>query len=95
MYNVYGLVEDKATARRLYQKTHFVSLVPIMNKSIEDGRSDKEMEEWFISMFNPKGAATKSEEYNKAAGRDGTGKNAKIKIRLKELEKSYNEFFDK
>jgi len=94
MYNVYLLIEDKATAKRLYQKTHFVSLIPVMKKSIEDGLSDKQMEEWFVSMFQPKGAATKSEEYNIAAGRDGTGKNAKIKIRLEALEKSYDEFFE-
>lgn len=37
MYNVFLLVEDKATAKRLYQKTHFVSLVPVMKKSINDG----------------------------------------------------------
>ena len=93
MYNIYILVEDKATAKRLYQKTHFVSLVPIMKKSIDDGLSDKQMEEWFIDMFQPKGAATKSEKYNMAAGRDGTGKNIKIKMRLDALMKSYDEFF--
>ena len=94
MYNVYCLVEDKATAKRLYQKTHFVSLVPIIKRSIDDGFSDKQTEEWFVSMFQPKGAATKSEEYNLAAGRDGTGKNAKIKARIEALTKSYNKFFE-
>lgn len=93
MYNVYLLVEDKATAKRLYQKTHFVSLVPIVKRSLDDGLSDKQIEEWFVSMFQPKGAATRSEEYNMAAGRDGTGKNAKIKMRLEALTKSYDEFF--
>ena len=93
MYNVYELIEDKATAKRMYQKTHFVSLIPVMLQSLNDGLSDKQMEEWFVSMFQPKGAATKSEEYNMAAGRDGTGKNSKIKIRLEVLMKSYDEFF--
>lgn len=93
MYNVYELIEDKATAKRMYQKTHFVSLIPVMLQSLNDGLSDKQMEEWFVDMFQPKGAATKSEEYNMAAGRDGTGKNTKIKIRLKVLMKSYYEFF--
>ncbi len=93
MYNIYELIDDKATAKRMYQKTHFISLVPVMLQSLKDGLSDKQMEEWFVDMFQPKGAATKSEEYNMAAGRDGTGKNTKIKIRLNELMKSYNEFF--
>ena len=93
MYNIYELIDDKATAKRMYQKTHFISLIPVMSQSLKDGWSDKQMEEWFVDMFQPKGAATKSEEYNMAAGRDGTGKNAKIKIRLNELMKSYNEFF--
>lgn len=93
MYNVHELTDDKATAKRMYQKTHFVSLVPIMLQSLNDGLSDKQMEEWFVDMFQPKGAATKSEEYNKAAGRDGTGKNSKIKMRLDALMESYNNFF--
>lgn len=94
MYNVYKLIDDKATAKRMYQKTHFVSLVPIMLRSLKDGLSDKQMEEWFVDMFQPKGAATKSESYNAAAGRDGTGKNAKIKVRLQALAESYNKFFE-
>lgn len=93
MYNIYELIEDNMTAKRMYQKTHFVSLIPVMLQSLNDGLSDKQMEEWFVDMFQPKGAATKSEDYNMAAGRDGTGKNAKIKIRLEALRKSYDEFF--
>lgn len=93
MYNIYGMVENLATARRMYQKTHFVSIVPIILQSIKDNLTDKQMMEWFVDMFQPKGPATKSEEYNVAAGRDGTGKNIKIKARLEALKKSYSGFF--
>ena len=50
------------------------------------------MKEWFIDMFQAKGATTKLEEYNMAAGRDETGKNIKIKMRLDALMKSYDDF---
>lgn len=93
MFNILSIIEDSATARRMYQKTHFVSLIPIMKRSIDEGLSDKQMEEWFVNLFQPKGAATRSEEYNKAAGRDGTGKNSKIRARLEALNKDYDEYF--
>ena len=69
-----------------------VSVVPIIAKSIADGKSDEEMMEWFVHFFAGKKSATISSVYNSAAG-SGSGKKDNVRKRLEEVEKSYDEFF--
>lgn len=92
MVNVHGLIEDKKVAKRIYTRTHMVSVVPIIAKSITDGRSDEEMMEWFVTFFAGKKSATISSVYNSAAG-SGSGKKESVRKRLDEIEKSYNQYF--
>lgn len=89
---VHGLIEDKKIAKRIYTRTHMISIVPIVKKSIDDERSDLEMMEWFVTFFAGKKSATISSVYNSAAG-SGSGKKDNVRKRLEEVEKSYNEFF--
>lgn len=94
MLKVHGLIEDKKIAKRIYTRTHMISVVPIMAQSIKDGRTDEEMMEWFVTFYSGKKSATISSIYNSAAG-SGSGKKESVKKRLLEIEKSYNEFFRK
>lgn len=94
MQSIHDLIEDKKIAKRLYTRTHLLSIVPIMKKSIDDGKTDTEMMEWFVTFYAGKKSATVSSVYNSAAG-SGSGKYVSIKKRFDEIEKSYNEYFSK
>lgn len=90
--NIHSLIEDKKIAKRLYTRTHMVSIVPVVAQSIKDRMTDEQMMEWFVTFFAGKKSATISSTYNFAAG-SGSGKKESVKKRLDELEKSYNEYF--
>ena len=92
MKAVHDLIEDKKIAKRLYTKTHLLSVVPIMKQSIEDGRTDIEMMEWFVTFFAGKKSATISSIYNSVAV-SGSGKSISIRKRVDEIQKSYDNFF--
>lgn len=92
MKNVHNLIEDKRVAKRVYTRTHMITIVPIMAQSIKDGKTDEEMMEWFVSFFVGSKSATISSEYNRAAGR-GTGKKEAVRKRLEEIQKSYDSYF--
>lgn len=90
--NVHGMIEDNKIAKRMYLRTHLVSIVPIMFQSLKDGLSDKQMMEWFVTFFSGKKSPTTSKVYNEASGR-GTGKNSAIRKRLEEIKRNYEEYF--
>ena len=90
---IHNLIEDKKVAKRIYTRTHMISIVPVIAQSIADGRTDNEMMEWFIHFFAGKKSATISSVYNSAAG-SGSGKKDAVKKRLDEIKKSYDIFFD-
>lgn len=91
--SVHNLIEDKRVAKRIYGKTHLISIVPTIMKSLQENRTDEQVKEWIVTFFTGNGSATVSKAYNMAAGRDGTGKKEKVRKRLEEVEKNYNEFF--
>lgn len=90
--NIHSLIEDKRIAKRIYTRTHMISIVPIIAESINDRLSDNQMMEWFVNFFSGKKSPTVSKVYNEAAGR-GTGKNSAVKTRLNELKKNYDNYF--
>lgn len=92
IYNIHSMIEDKKIAKRIYARTHMISIVPIIAKSLDDGYSDKQMMEWFVNFFCGKKSATTSKGYNDAAGR-GTGKNSAIRRRVEEIKKDYDKYF--
>lgn len=94
IYNIHSLIEDKKIAKRIYARTHMISIVPVIADSIESGISDNEMMEWFVNFFSGKKSPTISRAYNEAAGR-GTGRNAAVKTRLNEIKKNFDKYFNR
>lgn len=93
IYTIHNLIENAKVAKKIYVRTHLISIVPVIKMSIDDKLSDKEIAEWFVNFFICKGNSTTiSAEYNKAAGGSGTSKNSSVKIRIEELRKSYEDF---
>lgn len=90
--NIHQLIEDKKIAKRIYTRTHMISIIPIVAQSIKDEKTDKQMMEWFINFFSGKKSATISSIYNSAAG-SGSGKKESVQKRLNEIEKNYNTYF--
>lgn len=89
---MHGLIEDKKTARRLLTRTHLLSIVPIIWKSLQVGLSDKQMAEWASEFFSGKKSASISDIYNQNAG-NGSAKKESVRKRLEEIEKHYDRFF--
>lgn len=94
IYNIHSMIEDKKIAKRIYARTHMISIIPIIVNSFNDGYSDKQMMEWFVTFFCGKNSPTTSKNYNDASG-SGTGKNSAVKKRLEEIKKSYERYFRK
>lgn len=92
IFEIHNLIEDKKVAKRIYTRTHMISIVPIIAQSISDGKTDSEMMGWFVYFFAGKKSATISSIYNSAAGA-GSGKKESVKKRLDELENSYENYF--
>ena len=90
--HIHGMIEDKKIAKRIYTRTHMISIVPVIARSLDDGLSERQMMEWFVGFFCGKKSATLSSMYNSAAG-SGSGKNSSVKIRLEELRNSYEKHF--
>lgn len=92
IYNIHTMIEDVKISKRIYARTHMISIIPCIVESLKDGFSDRQMMEWFVDFFSGKKSATISDEYNEAAGR-GTGKNVAVMKRVEEIKKSYDKFF--
>lgn len=90
---VHILIEDAKIAKRIYSKTHMVSIAPMILQSISDGRSDDDVMKWLVGFFAGKRSASISSVYNNAAGGAGTGKKEAVKKRMDELKKSYDGHF--
>ena len=91
---VHDLIEDKKIAKRIYTRTHMISIVPMIKQSLDDGLSDQQTMEWIVTFFAGSRSATISSEYNRAAG-TGSGKSSNVRIRLNEVAKSYQNYFKK
>ena len=91
---MYKKIEDTKIAKRLLTRTHMVSVVPIVWKSLQDGLSDKQMVEWFVEFFAGKKSATISSTYNTYAG-SGSARKEAVRNRLEAIEENYNKFFGK
>ena len=82
---------DKKIAKRLLTRTHMVSIMRVVWKSIQDGKTTAEFAEWFVSFYNGKKSATNDDTYNSYAG-SGSAKTSSVKRRLEVLEESYSNF---
>lgn len=92
---VYGMIEDKKVARRMITRTHMISIMRVVKRSIDEGVAAKEFMEWFVTFFKGGRSATVSSIYN-SASTSGSGRKEAVMKRLMELDKSYdNYFFDR
>jgi len=89
---IHGLIQDKKVAKRVLTRTHLISIVPIVWKSLQGGFSDYQMSEWAAIFFSGKKSASISDIYNQNAG-SGSAKKEAVRRRLEEIEKHYNQFF--
>ena len=77
-------------AKKLVTRTHLVSIVPIIDLSIEEGRDDNDIRDFLRSFFN--GKPSKSQDYNSCSAY-GSGKAKSIRVRLNALEREYRGYF--
>lgn len=89
---VHGLIEDAKTAKRLLTRTHLISIVPIVAKSLQEGKSDRQMAGWAAEFFSGRRSASVSDIYNYNAG-SGSAKKESVRKRLDEVEKHYQKYF--
>lgn len=89
---MYESIEDKRVAKRVLARTHLISIVPIVWKSLQDGLSEEQITNWASAFFSGKKSASISEAYNQNAG-SGSAKKESIRRRMEEIEKHYNQFF--
>ena len=89
---IHSNIEDKKIAKRLLTRTHMISVVPIMQRSIQDGVSVEQMTVWVNQFFAGKKSATISSVYNAYAG-SGSAKRESIRHRLDEVTANYESYF--
>lgn len=86
--------QDKKTAKKIYVRTHMISMTPIIKKSLDDNVNIVDLKEWALSFYCGSSKATVSFIYNMAAGA-GSGKPQQVAKRVEEVEKSYDNFMNK
>ena len=91
---MHSKIDDKKIAKRLLTRTHMISIVPIVWKSLQDGLSDNQMVEWFVEFFSGKKSATINPVYNNYAGSGSARKDA-VRNRLEAIKEDYKKFFDR
>ena len=83
---------DKA-AKRLFTRTHLLSVVPIALDAFKNGISPEQFAEWVIHFFSGTSHATISKVYNDNASA-GTNRSDAIKTRVDEAMSDYKQFID-
>lgn len=89
---MHKLIADKKVAKRILVRTHLITMVPVIWKSIQDGKTDQQIAEWAAEFFNGKRSATISLAYNMSAG-SGSAKKESVRKRLEEITDNYNRYF--
>lgn len=82
-------------AKRIVTRTHTISIVPIIRRSITEGITVEEMVNWFETFFSGKQKASISALYNEAAGGSGTGKKEAVRKRNNELNRNFDKWLKK
>jgi hypothetical protein len=84
--------QEKSVAKKLYTETHFVSLIPYVNKAIESNINEAMFSEWLVNFFKTENNTETYAKYNEASSH-GIAKNANVMARHEALNESYTEFF--
>lgn len=89
-----GNAESKRICKRIYTETHFVSLVPFMQRAIDENIDWDICADWMMKFFMPENETTVSELYNSAC-KTGTAKPENIQKRHNALLENFEQFFNK
>ena len=82
---------SKRIAKRLITRTHMLSIMPIVKRSIDENVSDVVFANWVKNFFCGTKSATKYDEYNNRCA-SGSGHAENVKVRLKTIKKDYEKF---
>lgn len=85
---------SKRIAKRLITRTHMLSIMPIVKKSLEDNISDEVFTNWVKNFFSGTKSVTKYNEYNTRCA-SGSGHAENVKVRLNIIKKDYDKFMKK
>lgn len=91
-----GSTEDvklyKKAAKRIFTRTHLISIVPMALHSVNTGVTVQAFAEWLIHFYSGKKSASISEQYNSNAS-SGSARAEAITARLTALQDDYNAYF--
>ena len=82
---------SKRIAKRLFTRTHMLSIMPIVKRSLEENVSDEMFTNWVKNFFCGTKSVTKYNEYNTRCA-SGSGHAENVKVRLKVIKKDYEKF---
>ncbi len=89
----YKEIDDRKFAKRILTRIHMISMMRVVWKSIQDGKSVEEFVDWYKKFYCGRQSATNNETYNSLC-RAGTNKSSTVKKRLEIVEENYNKFFN-
>ncbi len=84
--------KEKDVAKKLYTETHFVSLIPYVKQSLDNGISEAMFVEFLINFFKTENDTEVYANYMEACS-NAIARNASIVARHEALGKSYENFF--
>ncbi len=79
--------------KRVFGRTHFVSIIPITQRAIEDGRDCTDMAEFFGYFFSDNKRTSISDLYSNAC-QSGSNHAPQVQKRLDALNEEYDKFFE-
>lgn len=82
---------SKRIAKRLLTRTHMLSIMPIVKRSLEENVSDEMFTNWVKNFFCGTKSVTKYNDYNTRCA-SGSGHAENVKVRLKVVKKDYEKF---
>lgn len=93
LLSVIDIVYDisKKTGRKLITKTHMLSVLPMVARSIEDNLDDDSVARWLLQFFD-EGSPSSCAEYN-GATKDGCNHADRVSVRLNALSNDYKWYF--
>lgn len=83
--------KNKRIAKRLIGRTHMLSVIPMVKRSLDENVSSDVFNAWVKNFFSGSKSVTKYEEYNTRCT-SGSSSIGAIKVRLDIVKKDYEEF---
>lgn len=87
----FNAIESRKIAKKLVTRTHMISAIPFVKKSIDDGMRTDQFAEWFEDFFG--GNSTEYNEYIANASQ-GANHHGQVVARYNAMESSYENYFN-